>query len=207
VWKKPATSMSHPVGRLCAVTAPITTTTSSELGRVSVEEFLAGDWPADSWLVDGEVVMNDPGFQHQEVVVRILRALADWCDLAPERGRAGFGGNWIFGPYTLLRPDVWWSAEIPTGNRRDTPPELAVEVRSPSTWRYDIGRKREIYEEAGVTELWLVDPPAGTILVWSRASGGAGFDPVTVLGTGDDVTTPLLDEFRLPVDDLFAGSG
>ena len=79
---------------------------------------------------------------------------------APDRGRAGFGGNWIFGPYTLLRPDVWWAAVIPTGNRRDTPPDLAVEVRSPSTWRYDLGKKREIYRDAGVAELWLVDPPA-----------------------------------------------
>ncbi len=188
------------------MTAPMSTT-SSPAGRVSVEEFLAGDWPADSWLVDGEVVMNDPGFQHQEVVGRIYIALAEWCRTAPERGRAGFGGNWVFGPYTLLRPDVWWSAEIPTGNRRDTPPELAVEVRSPSTWRYDLGRKREIYEAAGVAELWLVDPPAGTILAWRRPPGAAAFDPVKVLATGDDLTTALLDGFRLSVDDLFAGSG
>jgi Uma2 family endonuclease len=174
---------------------------------VSVEEFLAGDWPADSWLVDGEVVVNDPGFQHQEVVGRIYRALADWCNGASERGRAGFGGNWIFGPYTLLRPDVWWSASVPTGNHRDTPPDLAVEVRSPSTWRDDVGRKRQIYDEAGVAELWLVDPEAETILAWRRPPGAATFDPVVVLGPGDELTTALLDGFRLSIADLFAGSG
>jgi len=186
------------------MTAPITT---SPIGRVSVEEFLAGDWPTDSWLVDGEVVMNDPGFQHQEVVARILLLLRAWCDAEPGRGRAGFGGNWIFGPYTLLRPDVWWAARIPSGTSSDDPPDLAVEVRSPSTWRYDLGRKREIYEKAGVAELWLVDPPAGTILVWRRAPGAPTFDPVTVPAAGDDLTSPLLDGFRLSIDDLFAGSG
>jgi Uma2 family endonuclease len=188
------------------VTAPITTT-SSPVGRVSVEEFLAGDWPAGSWLVDGEVVVNDPGFQHQEVVRRLLKALGDCCDVAPERGRAGFGGNWIFGPYTLLEPDVWWCAVRPTGNFSDTPPDLAVEVRSPSTWRYDIDKKRDIYEAVGVPELWLVDSEAETILAWRRPPGAAAFDPVAVLGTGDDLTSPLLDGLRLSIDDLFAGSG
>ncbi len=188
------------------MTAPITTT-SPPVGRVSVEEFLAGDWPADAWLIDGEVVMNDPGFHHQEVVGRLYWALAEWCRAGPERGRAGFGGNWIFGPYTLLRPDVWWSAVIPTGNRRDTPPDLAVEVRSPSTWRYDLGRKREIYNEAGVHELWLVDPPAETIVIYRRPPGATGFGPVVVAGAGDTLDTPLLDGFALSVDELFAGSG
>jgi len=198
--------LSHPVATVVAVTAPITTT-SSPLGRVSVEEFLAGDYPAGSWLVDGEVVVNDPGFQHQEVVARILSALREWCDAAPERGRAGFGGNWVFGPYTLLKPDVWWCARKPTGNHSDAPPDLAVEVRSPTTWRYDVGRKREIYEQAGVGELWLVDPPAGTILVWRRTPGRAAFEAVAVVASGDGLTTRLLEGFRLSVDDLFAGSG
>lgn len=183
------------------MTAPITTT------RVSVEEFLAGDWPAGSWLVDGEVVVNDPGFHHQELVRRLLKALGDWADAEPHRGRAGFGGNWVFGPYTLLKPDVWWCAVPPTGTFREAPPDLAIEVRSPSTWRHDVGRKREIYEEAGVAELWLVDPEAETILVWRCPAGSTAFDPVAVPEPGDTLTTPLLDGFALPVDDLFAGSG
>jgi len=187
------------------MTAPIMTT-SSPPARVSAEEFLAGDWPADSWLVDGEVVMNDPGFQHQEVAARILGALRQWCDGSPGRGRAGFGGNWVMGPFSVLKPDVWWSAHIPTGTRSDTPPDLAVEVRSPGTWRYDLGRKRELYEGVGVTELWLVDPPAATLLVWRRTSGAARFDEVAAFGAGDLVTSPLFGGFNLSVDELFTAT-
>lgn len=196
--------MSHPFAILWDVTASITTTPHH---RVSVEEFLAGDWPADAWLVDGEVVVNDPGFHHQEVVGRIYVALAEWCRAGPDRGRAGFGGNWVFGPSTLLRPDVWWAAVIPTGNRRDTPPELAVEVRSPSTWSYDLGQKRRTYRDAGVAELWLVDSPATTIVVHRAVPGTNAFDDAIVAGAGDTLTTPLLDGFELMIDDLFAGSG
>jgi Uma2 family endonuclease len=64
-------------------------------------------------------------------------------------------------------PDVLWFAGPPaldgSGPRRD--PDLVVEVRSPSTWRYDLGRKRELYVEHGVPELWLVDTVARRVLV------------------------------------------
>jgi hypothetical protein len=32
--------------------------------RVSVEDYLAGDWPPNSQLIDGEVVVNDPALRH-----------------------------------------------------------------------------------------------------------------------------------------------
>lgn len=34
---------------------------------VSVEEFLGRDFPAGAWLVEGEVVVNDPTFEHQRI--------------------------------------------------------------------------------------------------------------------------------------------
>ena len=37
-------------------------------------------------------------------------------------------------------------------------PDFVVEVASPSTWREDSGRKREVYERLGVREYWQYDP-------------------------------------------------
>ena len=37
-------------------------------------------------------------------------------------------------------------------------PDLVVEVLSPSTARYDLGHKKEIYEKHGVREYWIVNP-------------------------------------------------
>ena len=37
-------------------------------------------------------------------------------------------------------------------------PDLAVEVLSPSTAKFDKGRKKDVYEACGVREYWLVDP-------------------------------------------------
>jgi Uma2 family endonuclease len=180
---------------------------------VSVEVFLAGDWPVGSELVDGEVVVNDPGFRHQETVLRIVFALAGWCRRAPGRGQAGLGGNWVLAPGELYKPDVWWTADEhrpdPDSARSDTPPDLAMEVRSPGTWRLDIGHKRDVYAAAGVAELWLVDTPARTVIVLRRsaATGPAAprgaFDDSAEFGPGDILTTSLLPDFALAIDDLF----
>ena len=37
-------------------------------------------------------------------------------------------------------------------------PDFVLEVASPSTWREDVGRKREVYAGLGVKEYWLYDP-------------------------------------------------
>ena len=37
-------------------------------------------------------------------------------------------------------------------------PDFVLEVASPSTWREDVGRKRDIYARLGVREYWLYDP-------------------------------------------------
>lgn len=174
---------------------------------ISVEEFLDGDYPPGSWLVDGEVIMNDPTFRHQEICLRILVAVRAWCQAGAGRGVVGYGGNWVLGPGQVYKPDVWWATEDhrPDGARSDVRPDIAAEVRSPGTWRLDIGRKRAVYEAAGVPELWLVDQPASTVIVLGRSSQGSPtFDVDAEYGPGTTLTTPLLDRFALAVDDLFA---
>ncbi len=37
-------------------------------------------------------------------------------------------------------------------------PDLIIEILSPSTAKYDIGDKKDVYERSGVTEYWIVDP-------------------------------------------------
>lgn len=175
---------------------------------MSIEDFLAGDWPKNTQLIDGEVVMNDPSFRHQRVTFRIAEALAAWTRSGKGWGEAGFGGNWTLAPGQAYLPDVWWASEEARPGadavRSDTPPGLVAEVRSPGTWTFDVGRKRTVYEQAGVGELWLVDTPARTVLVHRRSAPDVpSFDVSTEVGPGQALTTPLFDGFNLAVDDLF----
>ena len=174
--------------------------------RVSVQDFLTGSFPRGAWLIDGEVVVNDPTLLHQEVCARLLGVLRQWASSGG--GMAGYGGNWVVAPDTVLKPDVWWLAD-PASLVLDAPtvagpPTLAVEVRSPGTWAVDLGRKRSLYEASGLAELWLVDPPARSVLVFRRSSATAvAFDVHEERSAGESLTSALLPGLAVPVDSLF----
>ncbi len=176
---------------------------------LSIEEFLGGDWPPGAQLIDGEVIVNDPTHRHQRTCLRILYAIESWIRAGTDRGELGFGGNWTVAPGQVYKPDVWWVPASRTveldAPRHDLPPALVVEVRSPGTWRFDVGRKRTVYEQVGVRELWLVDTPASTVLAFRRSRpDSAGFDADAEMGPGTTLGSPVLDGFELAVDELFA---
>jgi Uma2 family endonuclease len=47
----------------------------------------------------------------------------------------------------------------------DGPPDLVVEIASPSTATYDRAKKLHAYERGGVPEYWIADPIARTVEV------------------------------------------
>ncbi|CAN5261930.1 Uma2 family endonuclease [soil metagenome] len=175
--------------------------------RMTVKEFLARDWPRGTQLVRGEVVVNQPGLVHQRALLRILEALRGWVMAGAGRGEAGMPIDVRIGD-ELYAPDVWWMNEghrpPPGADRLDGVPDLVVEVRSPSTWRFDVGPKRATYEQAGVSELWLVDTAAPSVLVYRRSEAShPGFDVALEVAAPDLLTSPLLSGFTLPVDTIF----
>lgn len=168
--------------------------------RITADEFLSHDYPVGSELIDGVVFPNDPDFRHQRLCARVHRALDRWAEGPDGHSEAGWGGNWVLGDRHVYKPDVWWAATPPTGSRHEGPPDLAVEVRSPKTWHRDIGRKLAQYGAAGTKELWLVDTPARTVLVYRAGS----FDDALEIGPGEKLTSPQLPGFVLALDELFA---
>lgn len=84
------------------------------------------------------------------------------------------------------------------------PPDLVVEVVSPSTASRDRGSKLERYRHYGVPEYWVVDPVAPLVEVWRFSSGAtdaAVYRPGDVIewdpGAGPAILT-------LPVDHVLA---
>lgn len=71
------------------------------------------------------------------------------------------------GPNNVVQPDVIVlrkrNASIIGKKKLTGVPDLLIEVLSPSNQPYDRRTKRDLYERAGVRELWLVDPEARTI--------------------------------------------
>ena len=79
------------------------------------------------------------------------------------------------------------------------PPDLAVEVLSPSDRTYDSDRKLMDYETAGVRLVWVVHPVARTVRVIDR---DAGTDHTLRIG-GTLTGGAVLPELSLPVIDIF----
>lgn len=68
-------------------------------------------------------------------------------------------------PKKSVAPDVFVAFGAPNHDRmtyllweEPTGPDFVLEVASASTWREDLGRKRDLYADLGVPEYWLFDP-------------------------------------------------
>src|SRR4051812_46254539 len=116
--------------------------------RLTADAFLArDDNPPFAQLIDGLVVVNQPSVLHQHVCGLLLHVLMTWTETPQGRGTVSLPLDVPLDPHNVLVPDLlWFEGDLPI----DSPhaprvPGLAVEVRSPSTWRYDVGRKRQLY--------------------------------------------------------------
>jgi Uma2 family endonuclease len=186
-------------------------TAMSVAQRMTAEEFIAMPVPERGrpWnLIDGEIVMNDPSARHGAGQETILFALNVWTRAEPGRGRAYFPADIQLDGRNVFVPDVLWYRE----ERRldlDSPPpypmpDLAVEVRSPSTWRYDIGAKKAGYESHRLPELWLVDTAAHAVLAYRRSKPASPtFDIALEIECAGELTSPLLPGFALSVSEVF----
>ncbi len=176
--------------------------------RVSAREYLAWDGPRGTNLVEGEIVMPESRPLHQEVSLRILVPLRLWTLAASGRGLATLPIDIELDDGNVYAPDVLWYCEqrriVDPLARPQAAPDLAVEVRSPSTWRYDVGAKKSAYERHGLPELWLVDTAAAEVLVFRRSTPAVPtFDVAEELARGDTLTSPLLPGFALRLDAVF----
>lgn len=169
--------------------------------RMTADEFLA--LPPDArhaQLIDGELVLSDPTLRHQRLVAELFYLLAAWAREQPDRGEPGIGCNVRVDEQNVFVPDVWWVSEEHRRARDaawfDGSPDLVAEVRSPSTWRYDIGKKREGYFRSGLKELWLLDTAADIVIVFRG-------EEALELGAGDRLTTPQLPGLAIDVAALF----
>lgn len=172
--------------------------------RITADEYLALDLEPGHELVDGQIVVSQPLLAHARLSMRLIRALDDWVRAAPSRGFLTIPIDVKLDDRNVYAPDLLWYSEQRTP-ASDEPwpyplPDLAIEIRSPSTWRYDVGTKKRVYEREGLPELWLVDGEAGVVLVFRRSLSAAPvFDVELELDRSATLTSPLLPDFALDV--------
>lgn len=182
---------------------------SATATRMTAEQFFSTTHERD-WvqLVDGALVVNEPKPIHAALQGRLYFELQTWIEAGEGRGLVLLPIDVLMGEYDVYAPDLCWIAErhrpASLRERIARVPDLCVEVRSPGTWRYDVGRKKAIYEAGGLPELWLVDDVAETVLVFRRSTPSApGFDVALELTPADELSSSRLPGFTLPIGRLF----
>lgn len=158
-------------------------------------------WRAPMELIDGEVVVIPPsGGDASLAQTEVVHRVRAWQAAGGRPGRL-LTDVFIRVGSGFLAPDAaWWSAgrepRIAPG-ALDIVPDLIVEVLSPATRDNDLGPKRRQYLDAGVRELWLVDPRDRLVLVVDAAGERR-------LRGDDKLASPLLPGFSMRVGELFA---
>lgn len=140
------------------------------------EDYLKLPEGAPYQLIGGKLVMSlSPSVRHQLTLVRLMMKLSGFVaerDLglvlcAPV--------DVYFGERDVYQPDIIFvSAErmdIVEEDLINGPPDLVVEILSPSTAYYDLRSKFKVYERSGVKEYWIVDPEERGIEVYLNEGG------------------------------------
>jgi Uma2 family endonuclease len=155
-------------------------------------------------LDEGELIeMIRPAYKHNRVLLRLLFAL-ETCFRQRQTGEVLLSENlYALSASTRRSPD----AAVILGDRRaeladakviPIVPDIAVEVLSPSETTRMIHRKLKQYFEAGVKQVWLVDPDTREVDIWTGPAL-----PNRPLAGSDVLVSGLLPGFALPLEDLF----
>ena len=176
---------------------------------MTLDQYLvaAANDPRWTELVNGELVVQEPRYPHARIQALLIGALTAWELEVPGRAEVCAPTEVLLTERDVYGPDVVIVGSRPELTARETLralPLIVAEVRSPSTWRHDIGRKKAVYEAGGIPELWLVDGVAAEILVFRRSDATAlTYDRSLELTVDDELSSPLLPGFALPLARLF----
>lgn len=176
---------------------------------ITAEQFFRMSSDVPSELVRGEVVeMPRPGMRHGVVCSNVHDPVKAWAR-STQRGLVAINDTGVIterDPDSVRGPDVLYISgeRLPGGEVSSTflsdAPDLAVEVLAPHDVWKELLEKITEYFEAGVREVWVVDPDDKTVQVFRPDTKPRKLDESDVLESSD-----VLPEFRCSVTTFFEG--
>ena len=168
---------------------------------MTLAEFLENDVEGYEY-VKGELVRMPPAMMiHGEISINIIHFL-DTYVREHQLGRLYTAETTFQLDDRAVKPDVAFvSTDRLPENRNQAspiPPDLAVEVVSPSDKHYDVTEKALAYLRAGTRLVWVIEPVAKTVMVYRSEID------ITVLNYEDTLTDEdVVEGFACPVAQLF----
>lgn len=157
-------------------------------------------------IIGGQLVVSpSPSTRHQHVLGEIYSALKSHL-------ASGSSGSIFVAPldvrlsfYDVVQPDLLVVLNDRRGIVQEQgiagPPNLVVEILSPSSKLTDRVDKAALYARSGVDEYWIVDPIEETVTVYGL--DGDRFAPSATLESNEDLYSIVLAGLVLDLDTIF----
>lgn len=116
-------------------------------------------------LINGQIFMSPaPNNQHQRILKSIFKVLDDFVN-KNQLGEIFIAPSDIYLDETsnAVQPDLYFISgknemKILESEPNCGVPDLIIEILSPGNNKHDLITKRDLYENFGVKEYWIVDP-------------------------------------------------
>ena len=159
-------------------------------------------------IIGGEhFVTPSPVTRHQRISLRLLYLISSYLEEHPVGELFGAPFDVLLSDVDVVVPDIVYisneRSQFITPKNLQGPPDLVVEILSPSTRSRDKRLKRDLYERVGVQEYWLVDPEGDVVTVYRRAAAGTSEDPIEY-ARGQTLESAQFPGLELPIDKIFA---
>lgn len=177
--------------------------------RLTAREYL--DHPLSerkSDLIEGVFVMASPAsLQHEELTAFLLATLSAFVGHRKLGRVLSSNAAYRLSDDNVYQPDVSFVRAERVTLGRETffpgPPDIAVEVVSPSSRQYDTVEKKINYGRHGVGEYWLIDPIDERAVFYAQAEGQL----LPIPAPAGQVRSALLDGYWLEIAWLFPSQG
>jgi Uma2 family endonuclease len=128
-------------------------------------------------LIDGVIYMASPdNIDANNLFVWLLRLLGDIVEIKELGQVNGSRAAYRLDDENSPEPDIAFVRRDRTRLVRrgfvNGPPDLAIEIVSPESVERDYETKRDLYEEAGVREYWIVDEVQQKVTLLRLAANG-----------------------------------
>jgi len=177
--------------------------------RYTYADYLEWEGPERYELYEGEAfMMASPSVAHQALLMELGTEFNIWLRGKPCRVFAAPLDVRLFpkedkSDRTVVQPDLLVVCDKDKLDKGSVngPPDLIIEIFSPSNTRGDLFRKFNYYLEAGVREYWVIDPESRSAQVHIYENGH--YISSTYSGN-DRIPVATLEGFEISLEALWA---
>lgn len=164
---------------------------------------LLGEIKTPCQLINGELIMSPaPNPNHQ----RVLRELFKIFDSFKLSGELFFAPIDLYiDDKNIFQPDLVYLSDqnkkYLTARGIEGPPDIVVEIISPSNSYTDRNQKKDSYLAFKIKEYWIVDPGNRTIEIYTPQGGGDV--PVSFVSGEGEITSSIETKIRFNLKEIF----